>query len=178
MLTLDDQRRLLVLARLAFDARVRGEQAPPVAGHGRLEAELGAFVTIRCRGELRGCLGQIEPRGPLWRAVMRLAAEVSCDDPRFEPVRADELNAIDLEISVLTPRTEVRSVDAIQIGRHGVVVELGRRRGVLLPHVAIEHGWDGTAFVEHACLKAGLDVNAWLRGARVFRFEAQVFGGR
>ena len=177
MLTPDDQERLLVLARLALDARVREEPAPPMAGHGGLEEELGAFVTIRCQGELRGCLGQIEPRGPLWRAVMRLAAEVSHADPRFEPVRADELHAIDIEISVLTLPAEVPSIDAIQIGRHGVMVEQGRRRGVLLPHVAVERRWDGAAFVEHACVKAGLEGDAWRRGARVLVFEAQVFGG-
>jgi AmmeMemoRadiSam system protein A len=173
----DDQRRLLLLARLALDARVRGRPAPPMAGGGDLDEPHGAFVTIRHLRELRGCLGQLDPRAPLWRTVARLAAEVCHADPRFAPVREDELDAIAIEISVLTPYRAVRSIEDIDVGRHGVVVEHGGRRGVLLPHVAVEHRWDRATFVEHACVKAGLAGNAWLRGVRVSVFEAQVFGG-
>ena len=96
-------------------------------------------------------------------------------DPRFEPVAAVELHEIDIEISVLTPEREVRSITEIELGRHGLIVEQGHRRGLLLPQVAAEQGWDRETFASHTCRKAALAPDAWLRGARLFVFEAQVF---
>ena len=110
--------------------------------------------------------------------VAQLAASVSDSDPRFDPVRPSELNTIDLEISVLTPDQPVESIADVEVGRHGLIVEQDGRRGLLLPQVAIEHGWNAETFVVHACLKAGLPGDAWRRGAQIHVFEAQVFGER
>ena len=100
----------------------------------------------------------------------------SDSDPRFDPVQARELPDITLEVSVLTPEREIASIDEIEIGRHGLIIEQGSRRGLLLPQVPTEHGWDRATFVAQTCLKAGLSPDAWRRGARMFVFEAQVFG--
>lgn len=172
----DDQQRLLALARRALEARVRG-QAPPVPDRGgALEWRRGAFVTIHCHGDLRGCLGRIDRDAPLADTIAHLAAWVSDSDPRFHPVNTAELEVIDLEISVLAEDREVTSIANVEVGRHGLIVEQGGRRGLLLPQVATEQGWDAETFVIHTCLKAGLSSEAWRCGARIFVFEAQVFG--
>jgi AmmeMemoRadiSam system protein A len=178
VIDVEDQRRLLSLARRAIEARVRREPPPAPDRGGALEWPRGAFVTIHCRGDLRGCLGRLEPDEPLAATVAHLAASVSDSDPRFEPVRPSELNDLDVEISVLTPEREVTSIADVEIGRHGLIVEQGGRRGLLLPQVAAEYGWDGEAFISHTCLKAGLPADAWRHGARILVFEAQVFGER
>lgn len=178
MIGLEDRQRLLALARRAIEARVRREPPPAPGRGGALEWPRGAFVTIHCRGDLRGCLGRLDPDEPLAATVAQLAASVSDSDPRFEPVRPSELDDLDVEISVLTPEREVTSLADIEIGRHGLIVEQGGRRGLLLPQVATEYGWDAEAFVSHTCLKAGLSADAWRRGARILVFEAQVFGER
>jgi AmmeMemoRadiSam system protein A len=176
MLSEDERHDLLRLARHALEARVRrhpspglsGATAPPVAG--------GAFVTVHCRGELRGCLGRLEVEGSLPETIRALAVAVADSDPRFEPIQPDELAAVDIEISVLTPEREIRDPSAIEVGRHGLIVEQGGRRGLLLPQVAGEHGWDRETFLKQTCLKAGLPPDAWEHGARLLVFEAEVFG--
>lgn len=178
MITPEAQQRLLGLARRALEARVQGRPAPPIETGGALDARCGAFVTIYCGGDLRGCLGRIEPDAPLALTVADLAASVSDSDPRFEPVAFFELPEIEIEISVLAPPTEIHSIEAIEVGRHGLVIEQGLRRGLLLPQVAVEHGWDRETFVAHACRKAALPSDAWRCGARILVFEAHVFGER
>jgi AmmeMemoRadiSam system protein A len=177
MLTRETRQQLLQIAHDALEARVRRRPAP---GRDPTAAALclcqPAFVTIFCKGELRGCLGRLTPEMTLPDLVSHLAREVADSDPRFDPVRLEELNDISLEISVLTPEREIRTVSEIEIGRHGLIVEKGSRRGLLLPQVATEHGWDRDKFVAQACLKAGLAIDAWRHGARIFVFEAQVFG--
>jgi AmmeMemoRadiSam system protein A len=176
MLTPGMQRQLLTIARDALEARVRRtRRAGPVT---RDEAPLkqGAFVTIFCKGELRGCLGRVTSDLPLLELIDHLAQEVADRDPRFDPVRPGELPDISLEVSVLTPEREIASVDEIEVGRHGLIVEQGSRRGLLLPQVPTEHDWNRETFVAQTCLKAGLPVDAWRHGARMFVFEAQVFG--
>jgi AmmeMemoRadiSam system protein A len=172
----EDQQRLLRLARQALEARVQKAPPPPVEYGGALDWPCGAFVTIHYRGDLRGCLGRIEVTAPLADTIAHLAAVVSDSDPRFNPVSARELSDISLEISVLTPEEEVRSIDQIEIGRHGLIIEQGHRRGLLLPQVATEHGWNRETFLDHTCRKALLPTDAWRRGARILVFEAQVFG--
>lgn len=172
----DARQRLLALARHALEARV-GRQAPPAPERGGvLDEPLGAFVTIRRHGELRGCLGRIAPDAPLAATVADLGASVSDSDPRFNPVAPTELDDIDVEISVLTPEREIHAIAEIEPGRHGLIVEQGHRRGLLLPQVATEQGWDAETFVAHTCRKAGLPPDAWKHGARMFVFEAEVFG--
>ncbi|MBI4887003.1 MAG: AmmeMemoRadiSam system protein A [Acidobacteria bacterium] len=171
-----DQQRLLVLARRALEARVRREAPPPAPSGESFDRPCGAFVTIHCHGELRGCLGRVEPSEPLGAIVVHLAGSVADSDPRFEPVSALELDEVDIEISVLTPEREIASIDEIEIGRHGLIVEQGYRHGLLLPQVAVEQQWDREAFAAHTCRKAALPPDAWRSGARLFVFEAQVFG--
>ena len=176
LVTSPDQERLLRLARLALEARVRRQPAPRVDSGGALDWRRGAFVTIHCGGALRGCLGRVDVDAPLGNTVAHLAAVVADSDPRFAPVSSTELADIAVEISVLTPEREVRSVEDIEIGRHGLIVEEGALRGLLLPQVATEQRWDRDTFLAHACLKAVLPADAWRRGARILVFEAQVFG--
>lgn len=174
----EEQDRLLKLARESLEARVHRHRAPAPPAGGLLDSHRGAFVTLHRQGELRGCLGRIDVDQPLAETVAHLAAVVSDSDPRFTPVDAKELPAIDVEISVLTPEREPASLEEIEVGRHGLIVERGSRRGLLLPQVATEHGWDRETFLSHTCLKAGLPPDAWRHGARVLIFEAQVFGER
>ena len=172
----DDQRRRLRLAREALEARVDRRPPPMVDRGGALDWPRGAFVTIHRRGDLRGCLGRVGGAAPLGETVAHLAAIVCDSDPRFAPVAPRELGDIDVEISVLTPEREIRSIEEIEVGRHGLIIERGERRGLLLPQVATEHGWDRDALLAHVCLKASLPEDAWRHDARIFVFEAQVFG--
>jgi uncharacterized protein len=176
MLASDDRIRLLRLARRCLEARVRREPPPIVERGGGLDEPMGAFVTIHTAGQLRGCLGRLETDRAIAEHVAHLAALVSDSDPRFRPLTASELALTAIEISALTPEVEVRDVMEIEVGRHGLIIAQGHRRGLLLPQVATEHGWNCETFLEHTCIKAGLSIDAWRRGARIFRFEADVFG--
>ena len=176
MLTSETRRRLLTIARDALEARVRRTRRATVPAEETSDLKRGAFVTIFCKDELRGCLGRITSDMPLPELIGYLAQEVADSDPRFEPVLPGELADISLEVSVLTPEREIASVDEIEIGRHGLIIEQGSRRGLLLPQVPAQHDWDRETFVAQTCLKAGLPSDAWRRGARMFVFEAQVFG--
>jgi AmmeMemoRadiSam system protein A len=176
MLSSDERQHLLAIARAALEARVRGWPEPDLDPGAAIESHHGAFVTISCRGELRGCLGRLSPDPPLAALIRHLAQVVADSDPRFDVVRPGELDEISIEISVLTPAREIASVDEIEVGRHGLIAEQGARSGLLLPQVAVEHGWSLQEFIRHTCLKAGLAANAWQRGASLFVFEAEVFG--
>jgi len=176
MVNVDDQRRLLTLARRALEARVHRWPRPDPGVGGALDAARGAFVSIHLEGDLRGCLGRLGTDWPLGRTVVHLGESVADSDPRFPPVTPPEVARLAIEVSVLTPEYQIRAIDEIEIGRHGLIVEQGSRRGLLLPQVAAEHGWGREAFVAHTCLKAGLGPDAWRAGARLFAFEAQVFG--
>ena len=173
-----DRRLLLQLAREAigthlnpqFESAIRSPQSAILARPG------GAFVTLHKRGDLRGCIGHIEPTEPLGLVVPRCAVAACSSDPRFPPVTAGELDAIDIEISLLGPLQPIAGPQDIVVGRDGLVVERGWQRGLLLPQVATEWGWDADAFLAHTCQKAGLPADAWRHGATVWRFEAEVFG--
>ena len=175
-LSADDRRSLLALARRSVTARVTGGRPPTVPATPAILA--GAFVTLRRGGQLRGCIGSLETDRPVAEIVQRCAASAAGEDPRFPPVTPAELGALEVEVSVLGPLEALDPVDpaGIEIGRHGLVVEQGIRRGLLLPQVATEWGWDPGTFLAQACAKAGLPPDAWRYGARVFRFEAIVFG--
>jgi AmmeMemoRadiSam system protein A len=135
----------------------------------------GAFVTLRMNGALRGCIGYPETQLPLLDVVERCAVSAALSDPRFSPLTPSELTGVDLEISVLGPMEIVGNISEVVIGRDGLVVEFGRRRGLLLPQVATEWEWDAREFASQTCVKAGLPRDAWQKGARLFRFEAEVF---
>jgi AmmeMemoRadiSam system protein A len=176
LLTEDDRNRLLAFARRCLEARVRREAPPRVERGGGLDLPMGAFVSVHRCGELRGCLGRLETDRPIADNVAHLAAIVADSDPRFMPLRASELVDVEIEISALAPEEEVADVAEIEVGRHGLIVEAGHHRGLLLPQVATEYNWNRETFLDHTCLKAGLPRDAWRKGARIFKFDAQVFG--
>jgi AmmeMemoRadiSam system protein A len=174
MLTDAQKYALVELARRSVFATVTGTAAPTHSG--TLPDASGVFVTIKRRGELRGCLGTLECHRGLAEEVARCAADAATEDPRFPPVSVDELPDVSVEVSVLGPLEpiDLRDPGAIVIGRHGLVAERGARRGLLLPQVATEWGWNVEQFLRQTCLKAGLEPDAWQRGARISRFEAEV----
>ncbi len=139
------------------------------------ELRAGAFVTLRIRGRLRGCMGYPEPELPLLEVVERCAVSAAISDPRFPPLSAEEWTDVDIELSVLGPIETVDDIIEVVVGRDGLIVELGRRRGLLLPQVAVEWKWDATEFASQTCIKAGLPRDAWQKGATLFKFEAEVF---
>ena len=175
-LTAADRRSLLALARASVAARAGGGAPPEVTAMPAVRA--GAFVSLHRGRELRGCIGSLETDRPIGEVVRQAAAAAAAEDPRFPPVAADEVGALDVEVSVLGPLEALDPIEpaGVEIGRHGLVVEEGLRRGLLLPQVATEWGWDAETFLAQACAKAGLPTDAWRRGARVYRFEAVVFG--
>ena len=172
----EDEQRLLAIARRSLEARVRRMETAPPDGGGALDVPRGAFVSIHRGAQLRGCLGRLEADQPLCRVVAHLAGAVSDSDPRFEPVAERELGHLQIEISVLMPARQVFAPDEIEIGRDGLIVECGRRRGLLLPQVATQYGWDVLTFLQHTALKAGLSGDQWQQGAKIYAFEARVFG--
>ena len=174
----EDRRRLLQLARDAIAAHIRGSR-PPAVEHMEIFARPGgAFVTIHNHGELRGCIGHIAADEPLGVVVPRCAVAACSTDPRFPAVSAAELGDIDLELSLLGALEPITGPGNVDIGRHGLVVELGWHRGLLLPQVATEWGWDSATFLSHTCRKAGLPPDAWREGAQLWRFDAEVFSER
>ena len=170
-----DRRSLLKLARSAIESRVKA-QTMPAPGTAEVFGQLaGAFVTIHKHGQLRGCIGHVEADEPLGRVVTRCAVAAASSDPRFTPVAPDELPHLHIELSVLGPLEPIERLADIEIGRHGLVVEQGWNRGLLLPQVAVEWKWDRETFAQETCRKAGLPSHAWDRGAKMWRFEAEVF---
>ena len=143
-----------------------------------LRRPAGAFVTLRTkRGDLRGCIGSIRAIEPLYRAVASSAMSAAFHDPRFFPVRADEMAMLELEISVMGPIEQVRDVEEIEVGRDGLIISRGRYAGLLLPQVATEYGWDRQTFLDQTCIKAGLEPGAWRsEQTRIEKFAAEVFG--
>lgn len=142
-----------------------------------MRAARGAFVTLRGRegGELRGCVGVMEAQAPLLETVARVAVMAATADGRFDPVTAGELAGLGLEVSVLGPLFEVRPQE-VEVGRHGLLLRSGERHGVLLPQVALEHGWERETFLDRACGKAGLPAGAWRQPeVQVLAFTAEVF---
>ena len=178
MFTEAQQRALVAIARAAVTESTTG-QAIARPEQPDLPEASGAFVTLKRNGRLRGCIGTLECRRPLREEVARIAVSAARDDPRFAPLAASELDDLDVEVSVLGPLEAIDPFDvsSIVIGRHGLVVEQGRRRGLLLPQVATEWGWTREMFLSQTCRKAGLPPDAWRTGALVYRFTALVFGG-
>ena len=180
-MTSDDDRQLLLrLAREAISAYVNRQSQSQSAISNLQSAILaepaGAFVSLHKGGDLRGCIGHIEPTEPIGIVVPRCAVAACSSDPRFPPVAPDELPSLDIEISLLGPLEPIAGPEEIVVGRHGLVVERGWQRGLLLPQVATEWDWDAEAFLSHTCQKAGLPSDAWRHGAKLWRFDAEVFG--
>jgi AmmeMemoRadiSam system protein A len=171
-----DQKELLRIARATLREYLTTGYMPPGAPHRRsLLQPGGAFVSVRVGGELRGCMGRVEADRPLYLAVEELAVAAATRDPRFEPLRIEELKEAKLEISLLS-QLEPGSIERIELGRHGVVITRGPRRGLLLPKVPVEHGWNREQFLDETCGKAGLPAGAWRDPTtRIEVFTAEVF---
>jgi AmmeMemoRadiSam system protein A len=169
---------LLELARATVRASVRGERLPPIADHPELRALRGVFVSLHRGGALRGCLGHLEADLEVGEATRRMAVAAARDDPRFPPVSLDELDGLEVEVSVLSPFRPIAPGDVVP-GRDGLLVRRGTRAGVLLPQVAVEQHWDRPTFLGAVCQKAGLPAHAWRDpDTALFAFGAQIVPGR
>jgi AmmeMemoRadiSam system protein A len=177
MLTDAQRADLLSVARASIEHHLGGRAAAQTMLEELPDAS-GVFVTIKRRGELRGCLGTLQLRGSLAEEVARCARDSATEDPRFPPMSSEELPESCIEISILGPLEPIDPPfeEAVVIGTHGLVAEQGGRRGLLLPQVAVEWGWTPEQFLRQTCHKAGLPLDAWQHGARMYRFAAEVFG--
>lgn len=182
--SLTERRFLLELARRAVTAAVYGMPLatpslepleavePGAAVH--LHQPRGAFVTLTKQQQLRGCIGMVAALSPLDETVAEMARAAALEDPRFSPVSIDELAALAIEISVLSPMFEI-DPEAVVVGRHGLMITHNGRRGLLLPQVPVEWNWDRETFLAQTCRKAGLPLDQWQREARLEAFTAEVF---
>ena len=167
-----------ILLRLAHDSIAaalddrRIDVTPPTE---HLAEQRGAFTTLHLQGKLRGCIGYVFPTQALYRTIAETSRAAAFDDPRFGPVTSDEAPELKVEISILSPLQPIAPVDVV-IGKHGLVAKQGSRRGLLLPQVPVEWDWDRETFLSQTCLKAGLSPDAWLHGAELQAFTAEIFG--
>jgi uncharacterized protein len=167
-----------LLLRLAHDSilsALEGREIPLDPPTEHLAEPRGAFTSLYLRGELRGCVGYVLPVSPVYRAVADTARAAAFEDTRFRPVTLPEASHLEIELSILSPPHPI-SADAVEIGRHGLLIGRGGHRGLLLPQVPVEQNWDRTTFLEQTCRKAGLSLDAWQKGATIEAFTAEVFG--
>jgi AmmeMemoRadiSam system protein A len=171
-----DRRSLLELARRAIAEAVSLQKhAGDIPRGGVFAEKRSVFVTLHARGRLRGCIGIVEAFEPLGESVARCAASAALQDPRFSPVRAGEIPELQIEISLLSPLEPIPP-DNIEIGKHGLLIFQGSKRGLLLPQVAVEHKLGREQFLEETCRKAGLHVKAWQEPeTQIFGFTCEVF---
>lgn len=179
-LTNQQRIRLLELARDALRRYLsRGQTPRPTDTDPVLSEQRGVFVSLHIGDSLRGCIGTFSPSDPLMVTVVDMAIAAATSDVRFSPVRSDELARIEIELSVLSPLRRVTDVAEIQVGTHGIFITRERRRGVLLPQVATQYGWDREEFLRQTCRKAGLSADAWKDPQAVIEvFTAEVFSER
>jgi len=173
-----EQKSLLRIARSTLESHIRSGKRPEVTPlTAKLGEQRGAFVTLHERGDLRGCIGYVEAVKPLYQAVSDMAVAASTEDPRFPPVRVEELDKIDIEITVLSLLRPLPSPDSVVVGKHGLVIRKGYRSGLLLPQVPVEQNWNREQFLANTCLKAGLPPSAYKeKDAQLYCFTGQVFG--
>jgi AmmeMemoRadiSam system protein B/AmmeMemoRadiSam system protein A len=175
-LSRDEKTGLLRIARETLDRYVRNNEVyHPKTDNPKFLSPKGAFVTLKKKGELRGCIGFIEPVLPLHQTIVQATIYAASKDARFSPVSSSELKEIDLEISVLTPPQKIDDPKEVKVGKHGLIIAKGNRRGLLLPQVPVENRWSRLTFLQRTCQKAGLPKDAWKSGAEIYTFEAIVF---
>lgn len=179
-LNAEDREKLLKLARTSIEFYLENRTMPSANAVWSeltpgMKQTLGAFVTLKKNGELRGCIGEIIPRREVYKAVIEQAINAAVNDSRFPPVTRKELDELEVEISALLPPQPVDSYNDIEIGRHGIVLKKGFRQAVFLPQVAPEQGWTLEETLSHLSMKAGLAPDAWREGAEFMVFEAIVF---
>jgi AmmeMemoRadiSam system protein A len=177
LLSVEDRQTLLRLAHESILSALEQREIsldPPSAA---LAQARGVFTSLYIGGQLRGCVGYVRPEVSLYRAVAESARAAAFADTRFSPVTKEEAQHLSIELSVLSPLRPA-SPGEIEVGRHGLLITMDGYRGLLLPQVAVEHGWECTTFLEQTCRKAGLPLNAWREGAAIEAFTAQVFGDK
>jgi len=171
------KKNLLTIARQSIEHYLTtGEEKKWSNDDPELDVPCGAFVTLKEHGRLRGCIGQVEAAAPLFETVARCAVSSAVRDPRFPAVTAGEVPDLHLEISVMTPPKPVADVENIVVGRDGLMIQKGYNRGLLLPQVPTEWGWNREEYLQHLCQKAGLGPQEWKSGAKIWSFQALVFG--
>ena len=173
----EERRILLDLARQTIDARLGGRPLPqPRTDSPTLNEVRGAFVTLKIDERLRGCIGHVIGVVELWCAVRDNAVAAAFEDPRFQPLTPEELERVRIEISALTP-LRISQPEGVVVGRDGILIEHGAARGLLLPQVAVEYGWDRQTFLDQTCRKAGLEAGCWSHPDTIIStFSAEVFG--
>jgi AmmeMemoRadiSam system protein A len=177
MLNAAEKSALLELARKTLACHLRNEAQPSVVQDSNaLNEKRGAFVSLHRGAELRGCIGQLFADHKLAEVVRHCVISAASEDTRFDPVTNRELPELNIEISVLSPFQRVQNVEEIEVGRHGLYLVHGYLRGLLLPQVAAEYGWDRKTFLKQTCRKAGLPDSAWQDSkTEIYMFEAEVF---
>jgi AmmeMemoRadiSam system protein A len=173
----EERALLLRLAHESIASAIEQREISLTPPSPHLAEPRGVFTTLYYLGELRGCVGFTLAVASLYRAVAETAQAAAFDDTRFPPLTRDELPETEISLSVLSPLRPIRP-EEIEVGRHGLLISLGGRRGLLLPQVPVEHGWDRITFLEQTCHKAGLPANAWQSGASIEAFSAEVFGDK
>jgi len=177
-LTEKEKNLLLNIVKKTIAAKLSNKDLPQAA----VEAEIfkekrGAFVTLKKRGHLRGCIGYIKAVKPLWETVQEMAVAAAFHDPRFPAVKAEELKDLTFEISILSPLHRIKNIDEIEVGKHGLYIIRGYNSGLLLPQVAVEYQWDRETFLGETCYKAGLPPQAWRdKETEIYIFSADYFG--
>ena len=179
-LTLNEKNLLLKLARNTVEQYIKERKTPNVDKKNltpKLLQKGAAFVTLKKRGKLRGCIGHTQAHIPLYECIIEMAKAASTKDPRFNPVQVSELLDLHVEVSVLTPLTPINNPLDVVVGKHGLMMKRGFYSGLLLPQVPVEYGWSRNEFLNHTCKKAGLEKECWTKGnVKLLGFEAIVFG--
>ena len=176
-LTKDEKKILHLIAKEAIESELEGRESSEITIVGKvLKEKRGAFVSLHKHGELRGCIGSIKAVEPLFQTVQSMAKAAAFEDFRFSPIKKEEFSDLDIEISVLTPLKKISDPKEIEVGKHGIYIKKGSSSGLLLPQVAIEYSWNRKTFLEHTCLKAGLQKDAWKEGeTEIYIFSADIF---
>ena len=173
----EEKKTLIGIIKSTIQSRLDGRAAPECEIESEiLKEKRGAFVTLKKDGCLRGCIGYIEAKKPLYKTIEEMAVASAFHDPRFSPLRRDELKNLTIEISILSPLKMIRDIQDIEVGVYGIYIVKGYCSGLLLPQVATEWKWDRLTFLEETCCKAGLHTNAWKeKDTKIYIFSADVF---
>lgn len=177
-LTSKEKAALLDIVKKTVAAKVNDKDTPKFTVDSKtLKEKRGAFVTLKKRGHLRGCIGYIKAVKPLWETVQEMAVAAAFHDPRFPVLKPDEVKDLTFEVSVLSPLRRIKEINEIEVGKHGLYIVRGYNSGLLLPQVAVEYEWDRESFLKETCYKAGLPPQAWKdKETQIYIFSADYFG--
>jgi AmmeMemoRadiSam system protein A len=171
----EERSLLLALAHSSILSQLESREISLLPPCPHLAERRGVFCSLYLEDQLRGCVGYVLANHPVYRAVADAARAAAFEDSRFPAVSREEARELAIELSILSLPQAI-APDAIEIGRHGLLISLGAQRGLLLPQVPVEHHWDAVTFLEQTCRKAGLAPDAWRKGASIQGFTAEVFG--